>query len=65
MSDSRLLGEESGSSPKSTRQHSSECAVAAMQQASLEAGTDRLSMKEIEAEIQAVRRERRERRTCM
>lgn len=34
-------------------------AVAAMQQASLRAGTDRLSMDEIDAEIQAVRRERR------
>ena len=38
-----------------------ECIVAAMQQASLEAGTDRLSMEEIDAEIQAVRRERRSR----
>ena len=61
MSCSRLPGAASGASPKSSRQHPSECAVAAMQQASLEAGADRLSMKEIEAEIQAVRRERRKR----
>lgn len=60
MSDSWLLGEERGVSPKSLRQNRSECAVTAMQQASLEAGTDRLSMKEIEAEIQTVRRERRD-----
>lgn len=33
-------------------------AVTAMQQASVKAGTDRLSTKEIEAQIQAVRRER-------
>ena len=33
-------------------------AVTAMQQASVKAGTDRLSAKEIEAQIQAVRRER-------
>ena len=35
-------------------------AVAAMQQASLRAGTDRLSMGEVDAEIQAARRERRQ-----
>lgn len=34
-------------------------AVAAMQQASLRAGTDRMSMDEVDAEIQAARRERR------
>ena len=34
-------------------------AVAAMQQASLGAGTDRLSMEEVDAEIRAARRERR------
>ena len=34
-------------------------AVAAMQQASLKAGTDRLSMDEVDAEIRAARRERR------
>ena len=35
-------------------------AVAAMQQASLKAGTDQLSMKEIDAEVRAARRERRQ-----
>ncbi len=34
-------------------------AVAAMQQASLKAGTDQLTMKEIDAEVRAARRERR------
>ena len=35
-------------------------AVAAMQRASLKAGTDQLSMKEIDAEVRAARRERRQ-----
>ena len=41
------------------RRARAQSAVAAMQQASLKAGTDRLSMKEIDAEIRAARRERR------
>lgn len=58
MSSSRLSEEASGVTPRSS---TLECIVKAMQQASLEAGTDRLSMEEIDAEIQAVRRERRSR----
>ncbi|MCY3793019.1 MAG: type II toxin-antitoxin system Phd/YefM family antitoxin [Gammaproteobacteria bacterium] len=41
------------------RRARAQSAVAAMQQASFKAGTDRLSMKEIDAEIRAARRERR------
>ena len=59
MSDSQSRGKENGGSLKLSRHHASKNAVAAMQQASLEAGTDRMSLEEIEAEIQAVRRERR------
>lgn len=61
MSSSRLSEDARKVKPKSSCPHSLERIVAAMQQASLEAGTDRLSMKEIDAEIQAARRERRKR----
>lgn len=50
------LLEESLSAVRRARAQS---AVAAMQQASLRAGTDRMSMEEVDAEIQAARRERR------
>lgn len=50
-----------GAKPESSCRRPIECIVAAIQQASLEAGMDQLSMKEIDAEIQAVRRERRKR----
>ena len=42
------------------RRARAQSAVAAMQQDSLRAGTDRLSMKEIDAEIRAARQERRQ-----
>ena len=58
MRSSPLSEDARGVSPESSCPHPLECIVAAMQQASLEAGTDRLSMEEIDAEIQAVRRER-------
>ena len=50
------LLEESLSAVRRARAQS---AVAAMQQASLRAGTDHMSMEEVDAEIQAARRERR------
>lgn len=62
MRSSRLSEEARRVSPKSSCRRPIECIVTAMQQASLEAGMDQLSMKEIDAEIQAARRERRKRR---